>query len=197
MAAVSNYPRQPRGPRRLIYSGALGGAVRERTPSVLLCSLTMLNGPRSKTLDAQLQIILRGHAIVPFFPSFLHVFLRHRSALDSCGCKDRNAIRGRNNRSRAVKEKSRFSSFPFSFPHTRGGSDYRRRRRPSNICVYHGTRLIVCLTSCEAAAASHLLTAQLSTITYPGGDDIKSAFDVKRCLEERVSRRVTPGLLPF
>lgn len=115
MAAVSNYPRQPRGPLRLIYSGALGGAVREKTPSVLLCSLTMLNGPRSKTLDAQLQIILRGHAIVPFFPSFYFIFFFASPLGPSilAVCKDRNAIRGRNNRSRAVKRKEPFLIVPF------------------------------------------------------------------------------------
>lgn len=160
MAAVSNYPQQPRGPRRLIYSGALGGAVRERTPSVLLCSLTMLNGLRSKTLHVRLQIIPRGHAIVPFFPSF-YFCVSPRPGVEI-------ETLPRAQQSLPFGEKSIFSSF-FSFLHTRGGSDYKRCRWPSNIRVYHETGLIVCLTSCEAAAASHLLTVQLLTITYPGG----------------------------
>lgn len=162
MAAVSNYPLQPRGPRRLIYSGALGGAVRERTPSVLLCSLTMLDGPRSKTLHAQLQIILRGHATL-FLSSPVFIFFASQILT---GVKIETPSGPQ--QSLPLREESRFSSFPFSFRHTRGGSDYKRRRRPSNICVYGETGLIVCLTSCEAAAASHLLTAQLLTITYPG-----------------------------
>lgn len=84
MAAVSNYSQHPCGPQWLIYSGALGGAVRERTPSTQLCSLTMLNALRSKTLNAQPQITLRGYVIVYFtappptpppFPEFLFVRL--------------------------------------------------------------------------------------------------------------------------
>lgn len=46
MAAVSNYSLHPRGPRWLIYSEALGGAVR-RTPSLPLCWLTVLDGSHS------------------------------------------------------------------------------------------------------------------------------------------------------
>lgn len=161
MAAVSNYPQQPRGPRRLIYSGALGGAVRERTPSVLLCSLTMLNGLRSKTLDARLQIIPRGHAIVLFFPSFYFCVAPWPGV-------QIETLPGAQ-QSLPLGEKSIFSSFSSSFLHTRAGSDYKRRRWTSNIHVYHKTGLIVCLPSCEVAAASHLLTVQLLTITYPGG----------------------------
>lgn len=110
MAAVSNYPQQPRGPRRLIYSGALGGAVRERTPSVLLCSLTMLNGLRSKTLDARLQIIPRGQAIVPFFASF------YFCVTPRPGCRDRNATRSAAIAPARLKE--HFLIVLLSFSHT-------------------------------------------------------------------------------
>lgn len=194
MAAVSNYPRQPRGPRRLIYSGALGGAVRERTPSVLLCSLTMLNGPRSKTLDAQLQIILRGHAIVPFFPSFYFFCVTARPSI-LAGVKIETLSGAQQSLPR--REKRRFSSFPFSFLHTRGGSDYKRRRRPSNICVYHGDATHCLLDFLRGCGGQSFVDRAAADNNLSGRDDIKSAFDVKRCLEERVSRRVTPCLLPF
>lgn len=72
MAAVSNYSQHPCGPQWLIYSGALGGAVRERTPSTQLCSLTMLNALRFKTLNARPQVTLRGYVIVYFTPPHTH-----------------------------------------------------------------------------------------------------------------------------
>lgn len=161
MAAVSNYRQQPRGPRRLIYSGALGGAVRERTPSVPLCSLTMLNGLRP---------LMRGCKSFPeaarlFFSSQSFIFVSPLGL-----ARDRNASRSATIApTRGGKKRNIYSSFSTSFPHTRGGSDYKCRRWPSTIPVYHGMGLIVCLTSCEAAAASRLLTGQLLTITRPGG----------------------------
>lgn len=50
MAAASNYSLPPRGPQWLIYSGALGGAVRRRTPSLPLCWLSVLDGSRVEVL---------------------------------------------------------------------------------------------------------------------------------------------------
>lgn len=44
MEGVSNYSQHPCGAQWLMYSRALGGAVRRRTSSLLLCSLTMLDG---------------------------------------------------------------------------------------------------------------------------------------------------------
>lgn len=94
-------------------------------------------------------------------------------------------------------EKSIFSSFSFSFRHTRGGSDYKRRRWPSNIRVYHETGLIVCLDFlCGCGGQSFVDRAAVDN-NLSRRDDIKFAFDVKRCLEERVSPKVTPCLLPF
>lgn len=189
MAAVSNYPQQPRGPQRLIYSGALGGAVKERTPSVLLCSLTMLNGLRSKTLGARLQIIPQGHAIVPLFPSFYFcVAPRPAVEIETLPAAQQSLPLG---------EKSIFSWFSSSFLHTRGGSDYKRRRWPSNIqclsrngmhCLLHFLRGCGVQSSVDRAAVDNNLSRQ---------DDIKTAFDVKRCLEERVSLKVMLCLLPL
>lgn len=51
MAAVSNYSLRPRGPQWLIYSEALGGAVRRRTPSLPLCWLTVLDGSQLRILN--------------------------------------------------------------------------------------------------------------------------------------------------
>lgn len=59
MAGVSNCPQHPRGPPWLMYSRALGGAVREGTPS-----LAMWDGAGSKLLNAQTQIPLRRDVIV-------------------------------------------------------------------------------------------------------------------------------------
>lgn len=61
-----------------MYSRALGGAVRRRTPSLLLCSLTMLDGSGFKILSTQPQITLRV-CNCAFFPSkapcFFFVFV--------------------------------------------------------------------------------------------------------------------------
>lgn len=53
MAAASNYSLPPRGPQWLIYSEALGGAVRRRTPSLPLCWLSVLDGSRFEVLNTQ------------------------------------------------------------------------------------------------------------------------------------------------
>lgn len=50
MAAASNYSLPPRGPQWLIYSEALGGAVRRRTPSLPLCWLSVLDASRFEVL---------------------------------------------------------------------------------------------------------------------------------------------------
>lgn len=68
MAAVSNYSQHPCGPQWLMYSRALGGAVRRRTLSLLLCSLTMLDGSAPKILHTQPQTTLQGYVIVLFAP---------------------------------------------------------------------------------------------------------------------------------
>ena len=54
MAAVSNYSLRRRGPQWLIYSEALGGAVRRRTPSLPLCWLTVLDSSQFKILNTAL-----------------------------------------------------------------------------------------------------------------------------------------------
>lgn len=56
MAAVSNYSLHPRGPQWLIYSEALGGAVRTRTPSLPLCWLTVLDGLQFEILNTALSV---------------------------------------------------------------------------------------------------------------------------------------------
>lgn len=69
MAAASNYSLHPRGPLWLIYSKALGGAVRRRTPLLLLCWLSLLDGSGFGVLNKQ-----HGVFCKPPIPCFLVYF---------------------------------------------------------------------------------------------------------------------------
>lgn len=82
MAEVSNYSQHPCGPQWLMYSRALGGAVRRRTPLLLLCSLAMLDGSAQDS-----QYTTTNHSLrvcnCPFFswhsiPEAVHQYLLYR-----------------------------------------------------------------------------------------------------------------------
>lgn len=70
MAAVSNYSPHPCGPKSLMYSRALGGAVRRRTPSRWLHSLTVVDGSWFNILNTQTEITQRYCIVVKLLPWF-------------------------------------------------------------------------------------------------------------------------------
>lgn len=155
MAGVSNYSQHPCGPQWLMYSRALGGAVRRRTPSLLLCSVAMLDWFR--ILNTQPQITLSGYVIV-FFPHLLKPlswFSIPASPLSwfyvaQGKVSERHLLLHtpaptcwRDNHRRF----GRFFFFLYTF--STKGSDYRfcccfLKSEPSNVCVYHLRRPLFC-----------------------------------------------------
>lgn len=72
MAAASNYSLHPRGPLWLIYSKALGGAVRSRTPSLPLRWLSLLDGSGFGVLNKQHGVFFKPPLPCFFVCIFIH-----------------------------------------------------------------------------------------------------------------------------
>lgn len=154
MAAVSNYSQHSCGPQWLMYSRALGGAVRKRTPSLLLCSLTMLDGSGFKNLNTPPQIILWGYVIVHFSPTKpLPWFLMSPVRCRCYAAEDMIAkVSQKCNCYMALHPKERRSLKFVLFLYVRALSEREviidlllvLKCEPSNICVYHLTRPLCC-----------------------------------------------------